>query len=215
MNSHSWSASNRPATLRVLLPGGSVLRWVATAACLALLAACRPASPTFESIDITGAPYAQGFRLTDATSTVRTLADYKGKIVVVFFGFTQCPDVCPTTLSKLVEVKSQLGADGDKLQPVFITIDPERDTRQVIANYIPAFDPAFVGLTGTSAEVAETAKDFKVFYQKVAGQTPTSYTMDHTAGIFVFDTTGRIRLFVRHEQSAESIASDVRKLLHK
>jgi len=177
------------------------------------LAACSPQPVRFEGVDITGADYAQGFALTDHTGSRRTLADYKGKLVVVFFGFAQCPDVCPTTLSKLVEVKQRLGKDGEKLQAVFITIDPERDTQAVLAQFIPAFDASFVGLRGTAEETSETARQFKVFYQKVPGPTPTSYTMDHTAGSYVFDTQGRIRLFLKHEQSAESVVNDLKQLL--
>jgi protein SCO1/2 len=178
-----------------------------------VLSACDPAPARFDSIDITDAKYAQGFALTDHTGTKRTLADFKGKLVVVFFGFANCPDVCPTTLATLADVKKRLGKDGDKLQAVFITVDPERDTQQVLAQYVPAFDPTFVGLWGTPAEIEATARQFKVFYEKVPGKTPTSYTMNHTAGSYVFDTQGRIRLFLKHEQSAESIASDLKKLL--
>lgn len=178
-----------------------------------VLAACDPAPARFDSIDITDAKYAQGFALTDHAGTKRTLADFKGKLVVVFFGFANCPDVCPTTLSTLADVKKRLGKDGDKLQAVFITVDPERDTQQVLAQYVPAFDPTFVGLWGTPAEIEATARQFKVFYEKVPGKTPTSYTMNHTAGSYVFDTQGRVRLFLKHEQSAESIAADLKKLL--
>jgi protein SCO1/2 len=177
------------------------------------LAACSPQLARFEGVDITGANYAQDFALTDHTGTRRTLADYRGKLVVVFFGFVQCPDVCPTTLAKLAEVKKLLGKDGDRMQAVFITVDPERDTQEVIAQFVPAFDPSFVGLRGTAEEISRTAQQFKVFYQKVAGKTPTSYTMDHTAGSYVFDPQGRIRLFLKHEQGAESVAADLRKLL--
>jgi len=180
---------------------------------LLALAACQPAALRFDGIDITGATYAQDFSLTDHTGVRRTIADYKGKLVIVFFGFVQCPDVCPTTLSKLAEVKRQLGKDGDRLQAVFITIDPERDTQQVLAEFVPAFDPSFVGLRGTAEETSRTAQQFKVFYQKAAGQTQTSYTMDHTAGSYVFDPQGRIRLFLKHEQSVESVVGDLRKLL--
>lgn len=188
-------------------------RFLGVLLALLTLAACNPPPLRFDAVDLTGANYAQDFALADHTGAKRTLADYKGKLVVVFFGFAQCPDVCPTTLSKLADVKQRLGKDGDRLQGVFITIDPERDTQQVLAEFVPAFDPTFVGLRGTAEETSRTAQQFKVFYQKVAGKTPTSYTMDHTAGAYVFDTEGRIRLFLKHEQSAESVAADLKKLL--
>ena len=113
--------------------------------------------------------------MTDHTGAARTLADYRGKVVAIFFGFTQCPDVCPTTLTDMAEVKKQLGKDGEKLQVLFITVDPERDTQMVLSKYVPAFDPSFVGLYGSPEQTAATAKEFKVFYQKVAGKTATSY----------------------------------------
>jgi protein SCO1/2 len=176
-----------------------------------VLTACSP--PTFKSVDITGADYARSFSLDSATGGQRSLADFRGKVVVVFFGFTQCPDVCPTTLSDLAEAKKRLGAAGERLQVVFITIDPERDTAAVLAQYVPGFDPSFVALRGSAEQTAQTAKDFKIFYQKVAGKTPTSYTMDHTAGAYVFDKDGRIRLFVRHGSSVDDIVADLRQLL--
>lgn len=182
-------------------------------ALIALLAACRPSAPPFSNIDITGANYAREFALTDHTGARRTLADYRGKVVVVFFGFTHCPDVCPTTLADLAQVKRQLGNDGDKLQVIFITVDPERDTPAVLAQYVPSFDPSFVGLTGTPEEIARVAREFKVFYQKVPGKTPTSYTVDHTAGSFAFDAQGRVRLFLKHGAGVEPIVADVKRLI--
>lgn len=176
-----------------------------------LLAGCSP--PAFKSVDITGADYARGFTLESASGGQRSLADFRGKLVVVFFGFTQCPDVCPTTLSDFAEAKKQLGAKGEKLQVVFITIDPERDTAAVLAQYVPGFDPSFIALRGSAEQTAATAREFKIFYQKVAGKTPTSYTMDHTAGAYVFDTDGHVRLFVRHGTSVDDIVADLRRLL--
>ena len=181
------------------------------AAATVVLTACSP--PTFKSVDITGAEYARSFFLDSATGGQRSLTDFRGKVVVVFFGFTQCPDVCPTTLSDLAEAKKRLGAAGENLQVVFITIDPERDTAAVLAQYVPGFDPSFVALRGSPEQTAETAKEFKIFYQKVAGKTPTSYTMDHTAGAYVFDKNGRVRLFVRHGSSVDDIVADLRQLL--
>ncbi len=182
--------------------------WVLLAA---LAAGCSP--PAFKAVDITGAEYARDFALDSAGGGRRTLADYRGKVVVIFFGFTQCPDVCPTTLSDLAEVRKRLGPDGERLQVIFVTIDPERDTPAVLSQYVPGFDPSFVALYGTAEQTAATAKEFKVFYQKVPGKTPTSYTMDHTAGSYVIDREGRVRLFIRHGASVDDIVSDLRKLL--
>jgi protein SCO1/2 len=176
-----------------------------------LLAACQP--PAFKAVDITGASYAQGFALDNAQGKRTTLADFKGKAVVVFFGFTQCPDVCPTTLGDLAEVKKRLGAAGEQVQVVFITLDPERDTPAVLGEYVPQFDPSFVGLRGSAEQTAATAKDFKIFYAKVAGKTPTTYTLDHTAGAYVFDKDGRVRLFVRHGTPVDDVVADLRRLL--
>jgi protein SCO1/2 len=180
-------------------------------AAVALLVGCSPAA--FKSVDITGADYARDFSLESASGGRRSLADFRGKVVAVFFGFTQCPDVCPTTLSDFAAAKKDLGTDSDKLQVVFITLDPERDSPALLQQYVPAFDPSFVALYGSLEQTAATAKDFKVFYQKVPGKTPSSYTIDHTAGAFVFDREGRLRLFVRHGTSPGDIAADIRRLL--
>ncbi len=183
----------------------------AGAAIAMALVACSP--PTFKAVDITGANYAHEFALESAGGGRRTLTDFRGKVVAVFFGYTQCPDVCPTTLADFAEVRRRLGADADKLQVVFVTLDPERDTAAVLSQYVPAFDPSFVALYGTAGETAETAKEFKVFYMKVPGKTATSYTLDHTAGTYVFDKDGRIRLFIRHGTPVDDITADVRRLL--
>jgi protein SCO1/2 len=187
--------------------------WRAALALLAalLLAACSP--PTFNNIDITGADYARGFELTDAGGTRRTLADYKGKIAVVFFGFTQCPDVCPTTMAELAQIKRALGPDGDRLQGVFVTVDPERDTAELLKAYVANFDPGFVGLRGDAAQTSAAAKEFKVYFAKVPGKSEGSYTIDHTAGSYVFDPQGRVRLFVRHGTGAQALTADLQKLL--
>jgi protein SCO1/2 len=168
---------------------------------------------SFQNTDVTGLDYAKGFSLTDHTGKPRTLADYKGKVVIVFFGYTQCPDVCPTTMAEMASVMQKLGPQADQVQVLFITLDPERDTPQLLASYVPAFDKRFVGLYGTPEQTARTAKDFKVFYSKVPGKEPGSYTIDHMAGSYVFDKDGRLRLFIRHGVSADSIAHDVRQLL--
>jgi protein SCO1/2 len=172
-----------------------------------------PLQSQFANTDVTGLAYAKDFALTDHTGKPRTLADFKGKAVVLFFGYTQCPDVCPTTMAEMAAVMKELGPLADKVQVLFVTIDPERDTQALLAQYIPAFDPHFLGLYGDQAATEKTAKEFKVFYQKVPGKTPGSYTMDHTAGSYVFDPQGRIRLFIRHGQGAAPIAHDLKLLL--
>ncbi len=177
-----------------------------------ILAACQPEG-SFKAVDITGAAYARELALTDHTGAKRSLADFRGKVTVVFFGYTQCPDVCPTTLSDMAEVRKRLGKQGDQVQVLFVTIDPERDTPALLAQYVPAFDPSFIGLYGDAAQTAAVAKEFKVFYAKAAGRTPNSYTMDHTAGSYVIDRTGQVRLFVRHGASVADIEHDLRRLL--
>jgi len=173
-----------------------------------------PAKPaSYNAVDITGATYGKSLSLTDAEGRPRTLADFNGKYVVVFFGFTQCPDVCPGTLAELAQVKKALGPDGDKVQGVFVTVDPERDTAEVLKGYVTAFDPSFVALRGTPEQIAATAKDFKVFYAKVPGKEPGSYTMDHTAGSYVFDTKGNVRLFTRYGTGADALTSDLKQLM--
>lgn len=168
---------------------------------------------SFQNTDVTGLDYAKGFALTDHTGKPRTLADFKGKAVVVFFGYTQCPDVCPTTMAEMASVMQKLGPLADQVQVLFITLDPERDTQQLLANYVPAFDKRFIGLRGTPEQTAKTAKEFKVFYAKVPGSEPGSYTIDHTAGSYVFDRDGRLRLFIRHGQGPDPIVHDLRQLL--
>lgn len=177
------------------------------------LTACSADKPQFKSIDLTGADYAQGFSLADQDGRVRTLKDFSGKIVVVFFGFTQCPDVCPTSLTELAQIKKLLEADGHKLQAIFVTVDPERDTPELLKAYMGNFDPSFLALRPTLEQLPQVAKDFKIYYKKVDGKTPTSYSMDHSAGSYVFDQKGRIRLYNRYGSGAEALASDIRLLL--
>ena len=171
------------------------------------------AAAPFKAVDITGADYGKALSLPDVDGRVRTLADFKGKAVVVFFGFTQCPDVCPTTMTELAEVKRQLGPQGDRLQTLFVTVDPERDTPERLKSYMGAFDPSFVALRGTPEQTEAVAKSFKVFYKKVEGKEPGAYTVDHTAGAYVFDPEGRLRLFVRYGQPVADWVSDLRQLL--
>ena len=179
----------------------------------ALLSACTEKAPAFASIDVTGADYAKDFELTDHNGQVRHLGDFKGKVVVVFFGFTQCPDVCPTTMVELAEVKKLLGKDGERLQGLFVTVDPERDTPEILKAYMGNFDPTFLALYTTPEKLMQLAKDYKVYYKKVDGSTPTSYTMDHSAGSYVYDTKGQLRLFTRYGTGPKVLAEDIAQLL--
>jgi protein SCO1/2 len=179
----------------------------------ASVAACTQSKPQFNAVDLTGADYAKDFHLPDIDGRMRSLADFKGKLVALFFGYTQCPDVCPTTMAELAEAKKQLGAQGDKLQVVFITVDPDRDTPQVLKAYMANFDPTFIALRPTPDQLAAVAKDFKVYYKKVDGETPTSYTMDHSAATYVYDTKGQLRLYARYGAGAQPLVSDFKMLL--
>jgi protein SCO1/2 len=192
------------------LPTRILRRTLLTAtAAASLLAACDSAKPAFKSIDITGANYAKDFELPDTEGKVRRLADFKGKVVVLFFGYTQCPDVCPTTLTELTQARKLLGPLGERVQGVFVTIDPERDTPEVLRQYMQSFDPGYVALVPNAEQLAAAAKHFKVYYKKAEGKTPTSYTMDHTAASFVFDAQGHIRLFTRYGLGAQALADDI------
>ncbi|MBI5781561.1 MAG: SCO family protein [Rhodocyclales bacterium] len=178
-----------------------------------LLSACEKVSPpaAFHATEIREASFGRELRLPDTEGRVRTLADFRGEVVGVYFGFLQCPDVCPTALSRAVEVKQLLGEEGKRFRIIFVTVDPERDTPEVVRAYLDAFDPSFVGLVGTPEEVARTAEEFRVYYRKVP--TGSSYTMDHTATTFVYNANGKLRLAVPHALSAEAFAADVRRLL--
>ena len=168
---------------------------------------------SFQGVDLTGAAYARGFSLPDQNGKTRTLEDFRGKVVVVFFGFTQCPDVCPTTLAELAQVKKALGPDGDKVQGVFVTVDPGRDKPELLKAYLESFDPGFVALRGSPEQLKETAKEFKIYYAKVPGKTPDSYTMDHTAASFLFDPQGRVRVFSRYGAGASALMGDIKALI--
>ena len=191
-------------------------RFIAVAlAFVVLLAACgEQQSKSFQLTDVTGAPFGKTLELTDHNGQRRTLADFKGKVVVLFFGFTHCPDACPTTMAELANVAKELGADADKLQVLFVTVDPERDTPEALKQYVPAFDPAFLGLSGTPEDISRTAKEFKVYYARQQ-QPGGSYTMDHSAGTFVFDKQGRLRLFGQYGIGAKPILHDVKVLLNE
>lgn len=177
------------------------------------LAGCGEPKPQFKATDVTGLEFSGDFRLADHNGKPRSLADFRGKVVVIFFGYTHCPDVCPTTMSDLAAAMKKLGPDADKVQVLFVTVDPERDTADLLSKYVPAFHPSFLGLRGTLEETARTAKDFKILYQKQPGQTPDTYTVDHSAGSFVFDRQGRLRLYVSYGQGAEVFAHDIGLLL--
>jgi protein SCO1/2 len=178
-----------------------------------LLAACVDRKPEFKAVDITGADYAKDFQLPDVDGKVRSIKEFAGKAVIVFFGYTQCPDVCPTTLAEIAQAKKLLGADGAKVQGIFITVDPERDTPELLKAYMANFGSDFLALRGTPEQVAAVAKDFKVYFKKVEGKTPGSYTMDHSAASYVYDAQGRLRLYTRYGSGPQALADDLKVLL--
>ncbi|MEY3799727.1 MAG: hypothetical protein RLZZ406_1028 [Pseudomonadota bacterium] len=191
-----------------------LLRTCCVATLLLILTACSP-KPEFKNIDITGGTaFGKDFSLVDPDGKVRTLADFKGKVVMMFFGYTQCPDVCPTTLTEMQQVMTILGPQSDKVQVLFVTVDPQRDTAAILKQYVPAFDPRFLGLRpADDAALEKVAKDFKIYYKKVPGVSSGSYTMDHTAGSYAFDPDGRLRLYIKHAQGPETLAHDLKELL--
>jgi protein SCO1 len=200
------------------LTGSALGRLAAAAAALLAaftLAACGPDAPSFKASDVTGTTYGRDFELNGHDGKPHTLADFRGKVVVLFFGYTQCPDVCPTTLAELAEVMKQLGPDAARVQVLFATIDPDRDTGELLAQYVPAFNPAFLGLYGDADATARTAKEFRVFYQKQPGRSPATYTMDHSAGTFLFDPQGRLRVYVSYGQGPDVFVHDIRELLRR
>jgi protein SCO1/2 len=188
--------------------------WLALVS-LSILSGCKPttdtAVPAFRGLDITGVNYGKDFRLTDADGRERSLADFKGQAVMLYFGFVQCPDVCPTALARAVETRRLLGAAGQRLQVIFVTLDPERDSAEVLKSYMAAFDPSFIALYGDALRTRETADHFKVYYKKVP--TGQSYTLDHSAVSYVFDPAGQLRVVLRHEQTAQDYAHDIALLL--
>ena len=191
-----------------------MIRAVLIATAVSLIAAgCGSSDSQFHSTDITGASYGGELRLTDHTGKVRTLTDFRGKVVAVFFGYTFCPDVCPTTLAEMKSVLARLGDDAKRVQVVFVTVDPERDTPEILAKYVTTFDPGFIGLYGDADATARAAKSFRVFYEKVPGSNPKTYSVNHTAGTYLLDPQGRLRLFVRYGADVDAIASDIRLLL--
>jgi protein SCO1/2 len=192
----------------------NLFRTSCVVALLMILVACSP-KPEFKNIDITGSTaFGKDFSLLDPDGKVRTLADFKGKVVLMFFGYTQCPDVCPTTLTEMQQVMTLLGPQADKVQVLFVTVDPARDTDAILKQYVPAFDPRFLGLRpADDAALEKVTKDFKIYYKKVPGNSPGSYTIDHTAGSYAFDPEGRLRLYIKHAQGPETLAHDLKELL--
>lgn len=189
------------------------IRCVASIALVCVVAACgQPVAPQFQLTDVTGASFGKALALTDHTGTPRTLADFQGKVVVVFFGFTQCPDVCPTTLAEMAKVVKELGVDGAKVQVLFVSVDPERDTRELLKQYVTAFHPSFLGMVGDAEATARTAKEFKVYVQKQPAK-DGGYSVDHSAGTFILDGQGRLRLFAQYGAGAQALLGDIRILL--
>ncbi len=197
----------------------TILKLIAACACLtgatAILTACTENVPGFASIDLTGANYARDFALTDHNGQPKSLKDFAGKVVVIFFGYVQCPDVCPTSMTEMAEAKKLLGKDGERLQGLFITVDPERDTPAVLKSYMAAFDPTFLALYTTPEKTAALAKEYKIYYRKVNGPSATSYSIDHSAGNYVYDPQGRLRLYTRYGSGAAVLAADIKLLLQK
>ena len=189
------------------------ITWRSSLLALALVLGCAPEAPKFRSTDITGADFGRELALTGHDGKPRVLADFRGKAVVVFFGFTHCPDICPTTLADAAQAMKALGKDAERVQVLFVTVDPERDTPELLAKYVPAFDARFLGLTGDPAAVQKAAKEFRIYYEKRAGKTPGEYSVDHSAQSFVLDPQGRLRLFVRHDRIAQDLAEDLRTLI--
>ena len=190
------------------------------AALVLLLCACNPGtqsagsnSKAFVGTDITGADFPKPLALTDHNGKKRTMDDFKGKVVALFFGYTHCPDVCPTTMSDLKQTMKLLGDKSDQVQVVFVTVDPQRDTQEVLAQFVPSFDPRFIGLRGSLQETAETLGNFKIYYAKVQSKTKGDYTIDHSAGMYAFDKNGKIRLYLDYGQKPADIASDLTKLM--
>ena len=179
------------------------------------LAGCQPAPqpPAFQATDITGAAFARDFRLTDHNGRVRTLADFKGQVVAIFFGYTHCPDVCPTTLSDFAAALEQLGPQAERVQVIFVTVDPERDTPELLKQFVPAFNPRFLGMSADPQTLRQLAKEFKVVYQKTSVKAADDYLIDHSAGTYVYDPQGRLRLLMPYGSSPDAIAQDLKTLL--
>jgi protein SCO1/2 len=191
--------------------------WLAAACFAAALAltGCKPAPrPTeFQATDITGAEFARDFRLTDHNGRIRTLADFRGKVVAVFFGYTHCPDVCPTTLSDFAAALQQLGPQANQVQVIFVTVDPQRDTPDMLKQFVPAFNPGFLGMYTDADTLKQLAKEYKLVYQKTAVKGADDYLIDHSAGTYVYDPQGRLRLHMPYGSGPDVIAHDLKALL--
>lgn len=192
-----------------------VVRWVGLALVLGCLVACQPSvvENKLVATDITGADFEQNMRLTDHTGEIRTMDDYKGKVIALFFGYTHCPDVCPTTMADLKKTMQLLGDQANAVQVLFVTLDPERDTQAILAEFVPSFDARFVGLRGTVEEIAATARMFKIFSSKVSSEGRSGYTIDHSAGMYIYDQEGKIRLYVEYGEKPADLANDIKTLL--
>lgn len=196
------------------LPISTFRRSLLGAAALGLLAACeRSPVSSFQGVDLSGASYARDFELLDTEGRTRRLADFRGKVLAVFFGFTQCPEICPTTMGEMKAVKEELGAQGADLLPIFISVDPERDTPELLRHYAAAFGPDFVALRGSLAQTEAAAREFKVYFKKVPSDSGQGYTVDHSAAVFLFDRQGRVRVYVRYGSGAQAMLLDVKQLL--
>jgi protein SCO1/2 len=192
-----------------------LLLLLASILALGQLSGCKPpaAAPAFKATDITGIDSGKDFRLNDHLGQPRTLSDFKGKVVVLFFGYTHCPEACPNTMMELARAMKRLGPDAAKVQVLFVTLDPERDTRELLAQYVPSFHPTFLGLYGTPQQTVDTAKEYRIFYNKVAGGNTANYTIDHSLGAHIYDPTGKLRLLASHGMAADDLAHDIKLLL--
>ena len=208
MPGRKFMLMNKRNALQFLLAGAGLT------ALAGIIGGCSDKTPSFSAIDITGADYARDFDLTDHNGQRRTLKDFAGKVVVLFFGYTQCPDVCPTAMAEIAEVRQLLGKDGERVQGLFVTVDPARDTPEVLKGYMAAFDPSFLALYTTPEKLEALARDYKVYYKKVEGKTPTSYSMDHSAGCYIYDPQDKLRLYTRYGAGAALMAGDIKLLLH-
>ena len=211
-----------PMPITTTLPKRQTLMRLAALAALTILTVlataagvtgCSEKKTGFNAVDITGADYAQGFALQDHNGKLRHLSDFQGKVVLLFFGYTQCPDACPTTMADLADIKKSLSKDGERLQVLFISVDPERDTPTLLKAYMENFDPSFLALIAPPDQLPALAKNYKIYYKKVDGNTPTSYSMDHSAGTYIYDPKGRLRLFSRYGAPKEGLGQDLRVLL--
>jgi len=212
---HTFAPSIFPNHPMHTTPNRARRRWLIGAGSLPVLGLlgcdAKPQLGDIHGLDLSQADFARDFQLQDTQGQTRKLADFRGKVLLLFFGFTQCPDICPTALFRATEVKALLGQDAVRVEVAFITVDPERDTPEILDAYVKTFDPGFIGLYGDLEQTRKTAQEFKVYYAKVP--TGSSYTIDHTALTYVFDTQGKLQLALRHNQSAQDVAHDVRRVL--